>query len=478
MSLADSIRNAFGSSRTFELKSPISSRERPDPIAVKTTPHYDFDRYVKVDLGQLELAYRNSPVIFNTINKIVQIIMSTPREFVGDEKSVKWFNEFFDMLGKRGGENDWEILLNKIFLYQCIYGKLPMELIYSKDGSEIVDLDLVDPKKFDYARTSATQIAMDPYGNPLGYVENLPGMVMAPKRIEPPKGVVLFQNQIFFPADRIALFKLYTVGDGFDAIGLVEPIYDTYLRHKISENGFANAAKRLSQPIPVGKVGDEMHAPTEAQLDSTLNELAAMDTKSAFAIPYYNEITLLEAKQPEKVRAYLDYFIMTEVTGMGLVLAFATSAGEATNRSTLARQEYICKLTLKDIINRTTAIINSKIISRIVDVHNENYPENKINPVKLKWGEVVLEELDSKADRMAKMAKVGLLKPTQDLDDFIRNIEKLPKERIPFDKNIYPPAPAPIIAAPFDKNPQDEPTPGEPIAKKKDTIPGKKKPIV
>ena len=414
------IKRIFGRQRAFNLKA-VYSGLLPNPLSVKTTPTIE-----RIDPNLLEQVYIESPLVFNAINKTVQIIMSTEYHLEGDEKTVSFFEDFLASIGYRGGEWDWESLLDAIFKYQCIYGCAPVELIYAKKSNEIVDLDIIDPKKFDYARDASFRIALDEFGNPLGYVQTLPAAAAVENKIKPPPGVQLMSNQIFFPPERIAHFKLYTVGDGFYGIGLIEPIYKTFIRLKASEEGFANASYRCGFPLVIAKIGDENHDPTPEHIKNALEDLKDINSRYAFAAPYYNDLKILEPKHPEKIRTYLDYYIEQIVTGMGLPKAFATGAGETTNRATLARQEYITKLTLKDIIKKTTKIIESKIFYRVAELHNKAHPNDRIGVPKMVWGEIALEELDSKCQRIVNYARAGLLHPDSAIDEWIRKTEKLP----------------------------------------------------
>jgi len=428
MSIVTKLRQAISrriGMREFTLAKPMISGLKPNPLSVK---YSDF-MPEKVSPTLLEQAYYSCPVVFNTINKIVQIIMSSGYRLEGDQESVEFFTEFLNTIGKRGGENDWEFLLTKIFQFQCIYGVAPVELIYAKEKDEIVDLDVIDPKYFDYARDSSFRIAVDEYGNPLGYVQTLPGAIMIPedKRIKVPDRVKVGGNQIFFPPERVVVFKLYTIGSGLQAIGLIEPVYKTILELKAAEEGYTNSAYRVGNPLLFAKIGDEMHEPTEEQIANAIKELENVNSRTAFATAYYNELQILESKHPERLRSFLDYFIEQIITGMGMPKAFATGSGEATNRATLARQEYIAKLTLKDIIRRTVSTIENKIFYRIAELYNKNH-NKKISVPKIVWGEVALEELDSKATRLTQYAKVGLLQSDEKIERWIREAEGLPEK--------------------------------------------------
>jgi len=107
---------------------------------------------------------------------------------------------------------------------------------------------------------------------------------------------------------------------------------------------------------------------------------------------------------------------------MGMPAAFSSGQGQATNRSTLNRQEYIMKLTLKEMIRKTCRTIEQKQLKVIANQRGfKEYP-------KLVWGEVSLEELDSKSKRLVAYAGAGLLKHSPALERIIRELEKLPIE--------------------------------------------------
>lgn len=371
----------------------------------------------RIALDKLENYYWKDAVIFNTINKITQIIMRAGYRFVGEKESVEFMEKFVEQIGYRGGELTWEELLERTFKYQCIYGNSWWELIYNKGGN-IVDIDSIDPVRMDYAK-DGMQIALDDQLKPLGYVYTLPFGREVKRRIEPPEGVSLMGNQVFLPPEKVAHFKLYTVGDGFYGIGLIEPIYNTTVRKEDAEAGFANSAHRTGFPLFLFKGGNEMHEPREDRIQNAVNELQKVSSLNAFGMPYYDDLRILEAKGTRFLRTFLDYFIDQQVAGMGMPKAFATGSGEATNRATLARQEYILKLSLLTLIKRTLSTIHSKVFYKICSAEG-------LKPPKLLWGEVALEELDAKADRITKYVREGIIIPDKNIEELVREIEELP----------------------------------------------------
>ncbi len=317
--------SGVNASEVFEL---AKGSEKPVPFTQKTTPTIK-----RIDKAKLEQLYLLDPVIFNSINKIVQIIMSAGYKLIGSDESVSFFEEFLDSIGSRGGELEWDSLLELNFKFPCIYGDSWNELIYNKKKNMIVDLDVIDPKKMDYAKNSSGKIILDNFMNPVGYVEKLPMDYSAINKIKPPANVFLNPNEIFLPPEKVAHYKLYTVGDSFYGIGLIEPIYNTALRKLNMEQALANSWWMTGFPLKKGKVGDLNHEPTEEHMRSMAENIKNLDYKSTVVLPYYADVELLESSKPEKRKEILNYFIEQEITGIGLPKAYATGSGEATNRA-------------------------------------------------------------------------------------------------------------------------------------------------
>lgn len=389
-----------------------------EPIAQKSTP-----RIVRVPRAELELTYMYNPTIFNGLNKIVQTIMSTKHEVVSSDPAVQeYFTKFLATLGNSGSDITWEELLAQIFKYQCIYGMGFVENIFNKKGNRIVDWDLVDPKKIDYAyKPGRTSLALDKYGKPLGYTETLPMDITVKENHLPSELASVIQmppNSIFLSPKSIAHIKLFSVGDGFYPIGLVEPIYKDSLRKMNIEEALANSIWRHGFPTTIASVGDTSHEPTPQQITNILNKLKDINYKKEFAVPYYYKIQLLESQKAEKLAEYLLYFKEQEVAGMGIPKPFATGGGEATNRATLGNQLGMFQLTLKQIIDQTSESIKKQMFRPLCLLEGfKAVPE-------IKWQEVGAEELDKKAKRLLAYVQAGLLKP-EEIKDYIKSIEKI-----------------------------------------------------
>ena len=390
------------------------------PFGQKTTPELK-----RVPKPELEASYVNEPNVFNAINKTCQLILAAWYKVVGDEKSVKFFNEFFDLVGSRGGEMEWEELLSSVIKHQMVYGEAWNELIPAKrDPERIVDIQLLDPKKMDYALDGNNRIVLDSNSDPVGYVETLPPEYTANRRHEAPENVTLDYNQIFFPIDKVAHYKLYTIGDGFYGIGLIEPSYKTIIRKLNMEEALSNAVNRTGFPRLLVEIGDDRHEPTDEMIQRAVEKIRNLNYMGVIGHPNWMKVTVLEAKSPEKLQEHLTYYIKQIVTGTGLPIAFATGVGGEINRSTLNRQEAVAKQTLKDIVRRTVRTIEKQIIEPVA-------LSNGVNPVKIIWGEIAIEGLDGKARRLSSYANTGLLVPDDGIEETIRNLEDLP----PMEKN-------------------------------------------
>lgn len=423
MSLTSRIRSIITPERVFLNKS-IENNETAVPISQKVAPALN-----RVPREILLATYLESPVIFNSTNKVTQILARTKYELQGDEHSVSFFQELLDSIGTKGGDKTWKSMKYDIFMSQVAFGWQPTELIYNEKGDKIVDLDTIDPITFDYAKNVQSRIALDEYGNPVGYIQSLNNYIgPVQQKITPPEAVRLLTNQIYIPPERVALFKLHTMGTGFYPIGLIEPIYNTYIRHKAAEEGFATAAYRLGNPVPYAKIGDALHQPSEDKLKKAAEKLKEMNANSSFSSAYYDNIEFLETKESRNLRTFLDYWVDMEVAGIGLPRAFATGEGGETNRATLARQEYFVKLALQDVLDKTAETIRFKIFKKIADLENANSKGQKIVPPIFVFKDIALEELDSKSVRLVKYATSGLITPSKDTENFIRKMEDLPEQ--------------------------------------------------
>lgn len=408
-------------SQIFRLASTSSRNADAIPVTygVKTTPTQE-----RANLAELEDAYLNDSTVHRGIDNYVSIMMSAGYNIIGSDQSVSNINEFLDTIGTRGGNTDWNSLLKIIFKHQAVYGRGFNEIIYDKSKESVLDLDFIDPKKMDYAKNAVGRIVLNKYSNSVGWVETIPteesGYASQLPSDKPPKEVALLNNQIFFTPDRIAHYRFSQIGDGFYGVGLVEPILNISKWKRTMQEAISNVYFHSAFPIKTFRIGDISHEPTADLMKKTLLELQDTSYKSTIAVPYYVEPTIMEAKTSDVLSEHLDQFTAEQVTMLG-PSAFVTGSGKDTNKSVLARQEFLFKLTIRDIMKATANIIETQIFAKIAE--RDNLPDVP----KILWGEINLEELDSKADRLIGYVTSGIVTMDDDIESLIRKFEGLPE---------------------------------------------------
>jgi hypothetical protein len=218
------IRNIFIKKQQSVVLAESSSA--PAQQSVKVTPEV-----VRVDPKELEQAYVSDSISFNGINKIGQMIMSAGYEIrAKDEEVKKYFTKFFHNVGAVGEDITFDEILDAVYRYQLIYGNAYVELVFNVKEDRIVDLCLIDPKRMDYAKDVTDKILLDKYGKPVGYTLSVTWGTDTTGKGDPiPKEyegkISLGSDRIFLLPKRICHFKLYTYGDRFYGLGLLEPAY-------------------------------------------------------------------------------------------------------------------------------------------------------------------------------------------------------------------------------------------------------------
>lgn len=411
---------------TAENNLQTSDKNSGDPQSIK-----DQFGIPTISPSELEATFKNDGVVFNSLTKTVAIIMSAktdtdkPYFFEGNRKSVKFFENFYENIGNIGKQTDDLTYFKRVWLDQFIGGEHYAENIHNKKGDEIVDVDTLDPKKLSPAMDTRGRIVIDKNNNPIGFVSRDPTQMRMSGKFKPPNLVDFHQGDVFYPPEYISFNKLLALGDGQRGTGLIEPVYST-VKYKFNiEDAFAQSWLRVGQPIPVGFVGNEQNMPTEKRLKEMLEELEGMNTKSAMAIPWYNKVELLEPKRRFSIRDDLNHFVDGTTAGLGMPSVLALGRGDI-DKAVIGTLKHFLEITLENTVRQTLRTIERQQINVIVDLHNKAHPKDKISPVKIRWGQFSLEELNSKADRLFKYAQAGFITPGPEIEKEIRKLEGLP----------------------------------------------------
>jgi hypothetical protein len=386
----------------------------------------------RVDKKALELAYILDPICFNSINQIMSTFLASDYKLTNAPARV--ITEFEDFL-KEIEFNEY--VLPNIVMHTCIYGSSFNELVYNKKGTNIVDIEPIDPKTMDYQKGMGEQILTDSKGLPVGYVQKIQSN----------------NKQIKFPREDVAHIGLYFVGDQFYPVGVLEPVYKTTQRKMNIEEGLAQAAYRHGFPIMVAKLGDPSHEPSPQEIDNVLTKMKSMYYKTEMAVPYFYDIDL---KEPAKLETYsepMNYFIAQQISGIGVPRSYVTGSEETSNRAALTVQTMMFEKRIGWMQRHMGSQIEKQIFARISDLRGlKGYPQ-------MEWQPSNLDSLTEKAQRLRIYADLGFISPDDvELANIIRDREQFP----PLPKGFKlvkpkPPQQPPTTGKDKNANPQTEP---------------------
>jgi len=392
----------------------LSSSDDPSQKSMKDTSNL-----IRVPAADLEQIYISDPIAFNSVNKAVQAIMGASYEL--DEEGKDYYKKFFANIGNIGEDLTTNEIFNTNFQYGLIYGKCFTELVYNKNDTKIVDLSLMDPKRTDYARNAEHKIVRDKFGKPVGYTQKVPaGYDTRGKSDEVPaeyKGMIsLESNQIFLLPKRVFHFKLYTIGDRDEPIGILEPAYKSIVRKQNIEEAQANSIySRGTYPV-IAYVGDAEHESTPQDIEATLDNLIKLKHDRYLAFQHWIKVEPLEVKQSDIVDTTIKSLITNQVSASGIPMSFATSEGGAANKHTLANQQQFFEYTLKDIVERFIASFTKYVLKRINETNKVGYIPT------IKWGDIKAEDITDKVKRIIECVKASIYRPDE-VHDFIKNLE-------------------------------------------------------
>ena len=415
LSEAFGIENPYGFESTKQLANDsISSATDTKPTSVSIGEAVD--RTSKVELRN---AYISVPIVFNSVNKNTQTIMGAKREVrYMKDKTKDFFEKFLVFnLGKFGKNETWEEVQNNHYKNAQIYGENFVERVF--DGSKIVDWVTLNPERMDYARDLNGGLVLDQYGKPVGYVQKIPsGVDTTGKGDAVPKEVFMRENGIFLLPKRIAHFKLYSVGDGYDSYGLIEPAYEDIIYKRAIEKANANAIVQRGLNPVIDYVGKPERYPTPQMIDHATKKLSEMKYKTYFAFPYWHDVKTLKFENSELVTESLKNYTHNISASLGIPFALASGSGEATNRATLATQKAFQEFTLNDIVKRTKAFFERELFMPTAETNGlKSVPSYIV-------GDIGGEDKKEKSERLVKYVSAGIL-PAEFVLPYAVEVEEL-----------------------------------------------------
>lgn len=371
----------------------------------------------RVPRMELENIYLTDPQAFNTVNKSKQLIMQAGFKIEAVKKgSQSKYDDFFKNIGHIGMRTNLPQLLSYIHHDKLLYGAAYVERIYDRTQVEILDLKMIDPKLMDYARDAEDIIVVDHQQNPVGYVMDVgrtSDIYMGDKipvstTENPIRGsVVLKGTEIFLLSFRIAHFRMFTFGNRFEAVGIIEPAFQDIIRkHKI-EDATANTIHNTAAYPIIGYVGDSQRAASQTMMNSTLDAMKNLSHSRYMVFQHPTKLETLEVKHSEQVDQALRYFRGNQSAASGMALGFSIGTGEAINRSTLSTQQRMLDISLDSEARATAEEFNVMILDELNRVNNYG------SDAKIIWGNVAAEEKNEKMLRLMDAVDSAVIAPEE-----------------------------------------------------------------
>lgn len=396
--------------------------ESPPPTAIRSGG--EEPEIIRISPLDLEALYVREGMCYQWINRLVEYFLSAnPEVKCGNTREQKIWNDFQSTF-------DWREIIKLNFQHKFTYGNAVWQWIFSADGKKRISLNWIDPKYFDAKRDAMGKVEYNIYGKPVAYIHYVKfgqdtSWIPEDRRITQPAKWPVYQSGqgILLKPEEIIHFVLNRVGDFWWGIGILEPAYNFVKIKQNADEGYGEMMQRTAFPRIVGYVGDESHPPTQEAIDDVWEKLSDLESKHQFSGPYYYKLEILEPKRPERMQTALNYLINGTVAALGGPKPFITGSGEQTNRATLADQKLWLERSLKMEQEDSSNQIQRNILAVIAKQHNF-----KTTP-KLVWTEISTESLESKIDRLAKLAHAKIITIDSDLEEHIRQLENLPPKR-------------------------------------------------
>jgi hypothetical protein len=368
----------------------------------------------RFDRAILENDYKEDPLTFNIINKNLQLMMHAGFEIKAKtDRWQKFYDDFFENIGDVGEEVTDKELVEYILQDLLMYGNAYVELIYEGDiNKKVLDLRVIPEKYMDYAKNGSKEIGLDKYGKPIGYIMHLPsGQSAGNLGDEIPK---IYKNkitkggdEIFFLPQRIAHFKLFTYGDRYYGIGLIEVAHTSVERKMKIEDARTNEIYTRGANTIIANVGDETHEPGPNDLKQVLDNISNFRYDRYFSFPKWVDIKTLPIDENSATDRTLDYLRINQSACSGMPMAIITGQGETANKQTLDTQQFILELSLENIVKKFSSTFKKYILRPIA----------KSNSVKeiadIVFGDIVAEDKTSKSNRLTAAVAGKILAPEE-----------------------------------------------------------------
>jgi len=318
-----------------------------------------------VPLDKLERLYRIDWLVFRIVNKYIEKIV-TNIILEGEEQIVKELKEWMEEVGLKFiiEENVRDIFLG---------GNAWTELGYTRDGLDIVKLQIVNPKTIDYIRDDRGIVEVDKTGEFVGY-KRLGEFIY--EEIEYRKENIKVGGKIVWKRtreeedgrDRIAHLKLWGLGESYLGLTPLEPCYlNSIIRLNISKSTGEGAFR--SGGI-IAYVGTENRPATNEQIDQLAEDLRNIETETIFVFKHNVKIERFPSPDLKDREALLYYYANTTTGGMGIPFSLILEPGTRGYRGDMELKLLDFETTIRSLQERLAYQIREKYFRRLMKARN------------------------------------------------------------------------------------------------------------
>jgi hypothetical protein len=348
---------------------------------------------------------------FNMLNLYTNMIMKAGYKYVG--RDAKRYTNLFEKMMLHGDKSSIRRLKKEIIGDRAKYGAGFVEIIpyEDKDGNEfgVADLRRINASRIDYVRDKQLNIIFNKERMPYGFVMNFGvGAKGIPEGDKIPTGLSnlgfqLKPGQIYLKKERVAVFPLFRLDNGYNYLGLIEPAYQDIVDRLEAMKIQINAIKIKATSLPIVTVGDSTHEPTPQLMDDAESIIASLKEATGIALPYNMKMDTVKFEALDILKDSIKLLLSSSSTAAGVPLALLSGNGEETNRSTLKEQIQSMIATLQSQVEDFVEDWNIQIIDRIQEANGFG------KDCELVWNGIRYEDDEEEKKTILEFARMGVL---------------------------------------------------------------------
>lgn len=349
----------------------------------KTTSEASFIK--RIEPKQLELAYMMDEMVFRCTNFFATQVVGPGYDLVGSEENVKVVKDFFV-------KTFMNLQLEQMVRDSCNFGFGALEKVFNADDTIMTNLSRIDPKYFDFKKTSFNVPKEDSEGNIVGYTFT----TLAGTKID------LIPNEI-------AYFPLFEMGND-RPLGYVEPLYRLVVDKLNTRAGFKESNWRMGYPLTVFYVGDKPdaksgytgHKSTTKIVNKLITETENLQAKHKLILPNWVKAEQMKSEKIE-TPVLLEYFDTRILATYGLPLDLVLGKGSKATLDVAMKRDLDRRIRWHQ--NKLSIVCERSVIPQILEQNGLK------GEVKMRWKDVTPEDLNRMAKRYVEYIQCGIMKP-------------------------------------------------------------------